>query len=289
MMRLNTGFLLAACTGLLLSGCAPMQPGPDDRESVREAIAAAADGEHRSEANRQRNDARNPVDTLDFFGLNPDMKVVELWPGGGWYSEVLAPVLHQDGKLVAANFDPDSSVEYQARIGNSYLEKLAGEPGIYGEVEVVAFDPPRKVQLGEPGSADLVVTFRNLHGWISNEVAEEVFRAAMEVLRPGGSFGIVQHRAHRGVDVKESARTGYAPEDYVIELAERVGFRLADSSEINANPRDDRDHEYGVWTLPPSFRACRDMSDDERREECMDHYRAIGESDRMTLRFVKPE
>jgi predicted methyltransferase len=289
MMRLNSVFLLAACTGLLLSGCAPMQPGPDDRESVREAIAAAADGEHRSEANRQRNDARNPVDTLDFFGLNPDMKVVELWPGGGWYSEVLAPVLRQDGKLVAANFDPDSSVEYQARIGNSYLEKLAGEPGIYGDVEVVAFDPPRKVQLGEPGSADLVVTFRNLHGWINDDVAEEVFRAAMEVLRPGGSFGIVQHRAHRGVDVKESARTGYVPEDYVIELAERVGFRLADSSEVNANPRDDRDHEYGVWTLPPSFRACRDMSDDERREECMDHYRAIGESDRMTLRFVKPE
>lgn len=288
-MRFNTGFVLAACTGLLLSGCAPTQPAPEDREAIREAIAGAAGGEHRSEAHRQRNDARHPVETLDFFGLSPDMTVVELWPGGGWYTEVLAPVLQENGKLVAASFDPESAVEYQARIGEAYLEKLAEEPEIYGGVEVVVFDPPRKVQLGQPGSADMVVTFRNLHGWINDDVSEEVFRAAMEVLRPGGRFGVVQHRAPDGGDADEWARNGYVPQDYVVELAERVGFRLAGNSEINANPRDDREHEYGVWTLPPSFRACRDIRNEESREKCMEPYREIGESDRMTLLFIKPE
>jgi len=274
---------------LSLLACAPTSPAPDEREAIRAEIAEAADGEHRSEAHRARNSDRNPVDTLDFFGLRNDMKVVELWPGGGWYTEILAPVLHENGQLIAASFDADSEVEYQARIGKAYLEKLAEDPDNYGAVEVVPFDPPRKSRLGEPDSADLVVSFRSLHGWINAEISEEVFRAALEVLKPGGTFGIVQHRAEPGSDPEETARTGYIAEDHVVELAERVGFRLDQRSEINANPRDSRDHRYGVWTLAPSMRACRDLDDESERAECENRYREIGESDRMTLRFVKPE
>ncbi|MCP1727153.1 putative methyltransferase [Natronospira proteinivora] len=272
-----------------LAACAPTTPTDgEQREATRDALTEAAEGAHRSESNRARNSARNPVETLDFFGLRQDMKVVELWPGGGWYTEVLAPTLNENGRLVAASFDTESEVEYQARIGKAYLEKLAEDPDLYGPVEIVAFDPPRKASLGEPNSADMVVTFRNLHGWVNDDVAESVFRAVLEVLQPGGTFGVVQHRAEAGQDASETARSGYVPEDYVIELAERVGFRLQDRSETNANPRDSKDHEYGVWTLPPSMRACRDL-DGAEKTDCEDHYRSIGESDRMTLKFVKPE
>ncbi len=272
---LMTGLLPA----LLLTaiGCAPAVD-EYERSAIRDAIQQAADGEHRSEDHRARNEYRNPVETLDFFGLHPDMTVVELWPGGGWYTEVLAPVLHEEGQLVAANFDPDSDVDYQARLGKEYLEKLAEQPEIYGNVQTRPFDPPKKTTLGDPESADMVLTFRSLHGWIRDDQVEDVFRAAHEVLRPGGTFGVVQHRAEAGADVEDTVEDGYVPEDYVIELAERAGFRLADSSEINANPADTRDHPRGVWTLPPTLA----MGDEDR-----ERYLEIGESDRMTLKFVK--
>lgn len=272
---------------LMLVGCAG--PVKEDREAVRNAIQAAANGDHRSAENIARNEYRHPVETLDFFGLKRDMTVAELWPGGGWYTEVLAPVLHEDGKLIAANFDPETDVEYQARMAESYLEKLADNPAVYGDVSVVPFDPPRRTHLGDPGSVDMVVTFRNLHSWINAGAPESVFRAALEVLRPGGTFGVVQHRARPDAEAEESAQRGYVPESYVIELAERVGFQLEGKSEINANPADDGNHQYGVWTLPPSFRACREIEDDTERENCEADFREIGESDRMTLRFVKPE
>lgn len=287
LMRMMTSLLLAGL--LLVAGCAPTQIDPDDREAVRGAIAEAAEGEHRSEANRARNAHRHPVQTLDFFNLSPDMTVVELWPGGGWYTEVLAPVLREQGHLIAASYDPETDVAYRARMAEEYLEKLAADPAVYGEVSVVPFDPPKKTRLGDPGSADMVVTFRNMHSWINAGAPEEVFRAALEVLKPGGTFGLVQHRAHADADAEESAQRGYVPETYVIELAERVGFRLDGSSEINANPADDKNHKHGVWTLPPSFRACEALDGGEDKQDCREHYREIGESDRMTLRFVKPE
>lgn len=262
---------------ILLSGCAALAP-TDEREETRMALEDAAEGEHRSEENRERNRYRNPVETLIFFGLEPDMTVVELWPGGGWYTEVLAPALHADGQLVAANFDTDSDVDYQAEMGKAYLEKLAADSAIYGNVSTRPFDPPRKSTLGDPESADMVVTFRNLHGWIQNEAEEEIFRAVHDVLRNGGIFGVVQHRAPEGADPGEAAEQGYVPEEYVIELAERTGFRLAERSEINANPDDTADHPRGVWTLPPTLA----LGDEDR-----DKYQEIGESDRMTLKFVK--
>jgi predicted methyltransferase len=283
---------LTAVALLGLQACAPAQNTNEqaDREAVRDAIAAAAVGAHRADAHIARNPYRNPVETLDFFGLEPDMTVVELWPGGGWYTEVLAPVLGDGGgALIAASFDPDSDVEYQARFGRAYLEKLAADPDVYGAVETIFFDPPKKARLGDPASADLVVTFRSLHGWISDGISEEVFRSAWEVLRPGGVFGVVQHRAPEGLDANASAESGYVPEAYVVDLAERVGFRLSARSEINANPRDTRDHERGVWTLPPSLALCRPLDEGEERDACVARYREIGESDRMTLKFVKPE
>ncbi|MEA5444486.1 methyltransferase [Gammaproteobacteria bacterium AB-CW1] len=289
MNALNARSVLLSGVFIGLIGCAAGPEPARDAEAVRAAVAEAAEGDHRSDAHRERNDARNPVETLDFFGLAADQHVVELWPGGGWYTEILAPVLAEHGKLTAASFDTESEVAYQARLGKAYLEKLAEEPDIYGNVEVLPFDPPRKTRLGEPNSADLVVTFRSLHGWVNDEVAEEVMRAALEVLRPGGSFGVVQHRAPAGEDPMEWAQRGYVPEEYVIQLAERVGFRFVDSSEINANPRDEKDHDFGVWTLPPSLRACREMDEGAERDDCIAHFQSIGESDRMTLRFVKPD
>lgn len=274
---LLTRMVIVGAALAMLGGCAALT-ADDPREATRALLEEAAEGEHRSAENRERNRYRNPVDTLMFFGLEPDMTVVELWPGGGWYTEVLAPVLHERGQLVAANFDTDSDVEYQAEMGKNYLEKLAANAEVYGNVTTRPFDPPRKSTLGDPESADMVVTFRNLHGWIQNDAEEAIFRAVHDVLRSGGIFGVVQHRAPQGTDPEAMAEQGYVPEEYVIELAQRSGFRLAERSEINANPDDTANHPRGVWTLPPTLAL-----GDEDREK----YLEIGESDRMTLKFVK--
>lgn len=244
------------------------------------AIAAALAGDHRSEAHRGRDRYRHPAETLRFFGLEPGMTVIELWPGGGWYTEVLAPVLRDQGQLIAAAFPPDSEIEYFRRVQADYERKLANDPGVYANVKVIPFQPPAHNRLGPPGSADMVLTFRNLHNWQKAGTLETVFRAAYEALRPGGVFGVVEHRAAPGTPLEEAVEAGYMPEDYVIELAERVGFRFEARSEINANPADTRDHPEGVWTLPPTLRLGQ-----QDREK----YLAIGESDRMTLKFVKPE
>ncbi|HWP94354.1 MAG TPA: methyltransferase domain-containing protein [Gammaproteobacteria bacterium] len=243
-------------------------------------LDAALAGAHRSEANRARDRHRHPKETLLFFGLRPDMTVIELWPGaGGWYTEVLAPVLRERGRLIAAHFSPDAPGEYYRRNHPLYLEKLKANPAIYDRVAVIAFQPPEQVTLGPDGSADMVLTFRNLHNWMMNDSLDEVFAAAYRVLKPGGVFGVVEHRANEGTDPREIAKTGYVPESYVIELARQAGFILDAKSEINANPKDTKDHPKGVWTLPPTLR----LGDTDR-----DKYLAIGESDRMTLRFVKP-
>ncbi|MGH8494976.1 MAG: class I SAM-dependent methyltransferase [Gammaproteobacteria bacterium] len=242
-------------------------------------IDAAVAGEHRSAEARARDEYRHPVETLEFFGVEGDMTVIELWPGSGWYTEILAPLLKERGRLVAASFSPQAEPEYRAKLHEEYVAILESNPEIYGEVEVVTLDPPAETLLGEPGSADMVLTFRNTHNWINDGVEEEVYRAAYEVLKPGGVFGVAQHRAEPGQDARESAKRGYVPEAYVVEMAGRAGFELDASSEINANPKDTKDYEEGVWTLPPTYR----LGDKDR-----ERYAAIGESDRMTLRFRKP-
>jgi predicted methyltransferase len=237
----------------------------------------AVDGSWRSAANRARDRYRHPAQTLEFFGLRPDMTVIELDPGGGWFTEILAPVLHDQGHLIEAAPAPKGRM---AGMATAFQSKLKSDPAVYGNVRTIPFAPPAMVNLGAPGSADMVLTFRNLHDWLNNDPATlaAVFQAAYQVLKPGGVLGITEHRARP----YESATTAShalhrIPEDYVIALALKSGFQLAGVSEINANPKDDE--TVNVHRLPP------DLSGPAGEHARM---RAIGESDRMTLRFVKP-
>jgi len=241
-------------------------------------IASALAGAHRSPESRARDVHRHPAETLAFFGFKPDLTVVEILPGGGWYTEILAPALREQGKYIAATYGPTAEREYQQRSYHALVKRFEAAPELYGKPEIVLFDPPATLELGAPGSVDQVLTFRNTHNWIRAGVAEQVFAAFHRALKPGGTLGVVQHRAPAGVDPIESAKRGYVAQDYIIELVEAAGFELVASSEINANPKDTKDHPDGVWNLPPVF-----MKKDENRA----HYAAIGESDRMTLRFVK--
>ena len=253
-------------------------------------VEQAMVGEHRSEANIERNQYRHPVGTLSFFGVEDGMTVMEIWPGGGWYTEILAPVMKDHGKFIVASWDVDVPDQpgYRYNLHEAMLKKFAEEPEIYGEVGVVGYSPPQSASLGEADSIDLLLTFRNTHGWINDGVAQDVYAEFARVLKPGGVLGVVQHRAPEGADAAESAKSGYVPEAAVIALAEAAGLVFDGRSEVNANPRDDHEHEYGVWTLPPSMRACRDIENEVEKSDCRTKYRAIGESDRMTLKFRKP-
>jgi predicted methyltransferase len=255
------------------------QTGETGETDVATLIEQAATGDHRSEKNIARNEHRNPVETLTFFGIEPDMTVVELWPGSGWYTEVLAPTL-TDGTLIAANYGPkpEEPDHYRNRVYKEYTQRLKDEE-VFSNTEFTLFEPPEQVELGEPGSADMVVTFRNFHSFIGADAEDQVLATSFKVLKPGGILGVVQHRADEGADVKKTAEKGYVPEAYVIKKAEEAGFELVEKSEINANPKDTKDYAEGVWTLPPSLR----LGDKDRAK-----YEAIGESDRMTLKFQKP-
>lgn len=238
----------------------------------------ALNGEHRKAANAARDDSRHPKATLEFFGLKEDMSVVELAPGGGWYTEVLAPLLRENGAYYAAHYTLNGSA-YTRRSVGAYLQKLGENDDIYGNVTVTTLSPSEQVEIAPAGSADMVVAFRNVHSWMRADTLGETFVAAFNALKSGGVFGIVQHRAKDGRSADAMKETGYVSEDLVIAAAKSVGFELADRSEVNANPKDTADHPKGVWELPPGLRG-----DESTRAARM----AVGESDRMTLKFVKP-
>ena len=240
---------------------------------LKEIIA----GDHRSAENKARDQYRNPLETLTFFGIRPDMTVVEIYPGRGWYTEVLAPYLKGSGTLYAAEHPGDPSYAAVQESLKAFDQKVKAAPELYGEVKRTKLT--KDGDIAPPGSADLVVTFRNVHSWIGSGTANESFAAMFRALKPGGVLGLVQHRGDPNVKHDPKAGSGYVTEDYVIELAKKAGFELAEKSEINANPKDTKDYAKGVWTLPPSLR----LGDEDR-----DKYLAIGESDRMTLKFVKP-
>lgn len=245
---------------------------------VNSLLQQAVHGSWRSSANKARDRYRHPIETLEFFGLRPDMTVIELDPGGGWYTEILAPVLHANGHLIEAAPPPEGRMR---RMAAAFESKLRSDPAVYGNVRSIPFAPPGQVKLGPPGSADMVLTFRNLHDWLNNDPATlaAVFQAAYQVLKPGGVFGITEHRARPYENAAGSSKALHRiPEDYVIQLGLKTGFQLAGVSDVNANPKDDE--SLNVHRLPPDLAGPAD----ERGK-----MRAIGESDRMTIKLVKPE
>lgn len=237
-------------------------------------------GDHRSEKNIARNAYRHPKETLAFLGIKPDMTVVELWPGGGWYTEILAPYLAEEGQLIAAHFDADSDVEYYQKSRQAFDKKMA-ENDIYKQVETVIFNPGESGLAVEAEQADMVLTFRNMHNWMRSEKLSAALDDVYKALKPGGVFGVVEHRADPTTEIDPQAKNGYVNQGYAIQLIEAAGFKLVDISEVNANPKDSANHANGVWTLEPSLRV-PEGADKEK-------YKAIGESDRFTLKFIKPE
>jgi predicted methyltransferase len=258
---------------LLLVACATKST----RETTAQDLTNILAGSQRSEENRARDVYRHPKETLLFFGIRPEMKVLEVWPEPGWYTEVLAPLLREQGQYYAAVIAPDPPSSYITKRLASYHEKLGSLP-LYDRVQVVTL-PSDGGDLVPANSLDMVVTFRNVHNWMAAGDAAQVFRTLYKALKPGGILGVVEHRGNPAVPQDPKAKSGYVNEDYLIKLVEGAGFRLVAKSEINANPKDTKDYEQGVWTLPPSYRlGAKDH----------DKYAAIGESDRATLRFEKP-
>jgi predicted methyltransferase len=253
-------------------------PSVDASTEAKLQVAVASSDRPADEVARDK--WRHPVETLEFFGLRDSMTVVELWPGGGWYTAILAPVLADKGKLVVTNMDPNGPADdHSTQMAKQYASRLASKPNDFARVEVRVIHPPADVTLGPDGSADAVLTFRNVHNWVGAGIADKVFAAAFRVLKPGGVLGVEEHRARSDADPTKAGDTGYVPEAFVIDLAQKAGFRLDGRSEINANPKDTKDWPKGVWTLPPVLR----LGDQDRAK-----YEAVGESDRMTLRFRKP-
>ena len=243
------------------------------------ALQQAVAGEHRSEQHKSRDQFRHPLQTLNFLEVKPDMTVVEIWPGGkGWYTEILAPYLKQKGTLYAAHFSKNSDIPYFRKSLKQFKQKLSTD-NIYSQVFITTLQPPEFTTLAPKNSADRVLTFRNVHNWMKAGQADSVFKAMYQALKPGGILGVIEHRAPAHNIQDPQASSGYVTESYVIKLAEKAGFKLLDSSEINANPKDTARHPKGVWTLPPTLRL---------KEQDKAKYLAIGESDRMTLKFIKP-
>jgi predicted methyltransferase len=278
--------LTAAAIALLTgaAACAPMEQGGSGAPTYNMVAAEAQLQEilaasHRTPANVQRDRYRNPVQTLSFFGVQPNHIVVEIWPGGGWYTEILAPYLKQGGGTYYAV----ANGQGLARV----TEWRTAKPELYGDIKTAAFPAWDAADVRVPdGSADVVLTFRNVHNFRMGyqrpdrqDYTLEAFRQAYRMLKPGGVFGVVDHRLPENADAERERSSGYIKQSTVIQLAQQAGFRLAATSEINANPKDTADWPNGVWTLPPALRL---------GEQDRERYLAIGESDRMTLKFVKP-
>jgi predicted methyltransferase len=263
---------LAALASIAAWSCAPL-PQHYPQGEFGPLLAAP----HRTERNVARDGARHPAEALEFFGVRRDSTVVEILPGsGGYYMEILAPYLRERGRYIAADRDGAAAPQYLAD-HQRLLARLKAEPSLYGKVVVTPFNAGLH-QIAPPGSADFVLTFRNLHNWIERGEIDGALRAFHKALKPGGVLGVVDHRGRDDLTQEAQMKSGYVRQDYAIALIEKAGFKLAASSEMNANPRDTKDHPAGVWTLPPTYR----LKDQDRAK-----YAAIGESDRFTLRFVK--
>ena len=247
------------------------------------AVDNAMSGEHRSAASKARDKYRRPKETLAFFGFRSDMTVVEIWPGGGWYTEILAPALKENGTLYAAQYSVNPPYSYQRRYFGAFLTKAGESPDVYRDVIVTALDFPYQLDIAPSGTADLVVTFRNAHNWVARGYpklsAPLAFKAMFDALKPGGMLGIVDHRWPDPDNEDPFSADGYVSEERLIAFAEEAGFEFAGRTDLNRNAKDTHNHPEGVWTLPPSLAL-----GDEDKEK----YLAIGESDRLTIKFLKP-
>lgn len=249
------------------------------RQATSQKLDAILSGSHRADAHRTRDVWRHPRETLLFFGVRPEMTVMEIWPDPtGWYTEVLAPLVREKGKYYAAVIDAAPGNVNQEKRVQDFRQKLAANPALYDKVIVTPFYADGR-DIAPPGSLDMIVTFRNIHNWMARGTAEKAFAAMYRALKPGGVLGVVEHRGNPAIPQDPQAKSGYVNEQYAIDLIQAQGFRLEAKSELNANPRDTKDYEQGVWTLPPVYR----LGDTDREK-----YTAIGESDRFTLKFVKP-
>ena len=263
--------VIAVAAALLVAACAPTPVARSD------GLARAAAAVHRSPGNVARDRFRHPVETLAFFGVKEDSTVVEILPGsGGYYMEILAPYLKERGRYIAANRDPAAPPQYLAD-HQKLLARLKAEPALYDQVMVTPFNAGLHA-IAPPGSADFVITFRDLHNWLARAELEGALAAFHQALKPGGVLGVVDHRGLANVPQEAQTKDGYVRQDAAIALIEKAGFKFAGASEVNANAKDTKDHPQGVWALPPTYRN----KDVDRAK-----YQAIGESDRFTLRFVK--
>jgi predicted methyltransferase len=263
----------------------PVLPPPpmemDEQAQAVSPLDAILAGSWRSQANKARDQYRHPTETLAFFGVTANQNLIEIWPGGGWYAEILAPLERDGGSYVGIITDPATAgddKEYNERNNKKLRELFAANAEVFGKATLLESAVSAPV-FGAPGSADVVLTFRNVHNWVMDGTENLMFKAMFDVLKPGGTLGVVDHRAKPDQPAAEMKTSGYLPQDYVIGLATAAGFELAGKSEINANPLDTKDYPGGVWTLPPRLAK----GDVDRAK-----YLAIGESDRMTLRFTKP-
>ncbi len=264
-------------SGMLAATVVAVQASESAAQSQLAAILAS---EGRAEGNSARDQYRNPIATLAFFEVTPQQTVVEIWPGrNGWYTEILAPLLREGGQLYCAHWSEQSPREYFRNSRDAFNEKLAAQPQAYDRVQITILEPPDAIAIAPAGTADRVLTFRNVHNWMKAGQADAVFAAMFNALKPGGLLGVVEHRAPAGTTEEVMINSGYVTEARVVELAERAGFEFVGASEINANPQDTADHPNGVWSLPPSLRG----GDIDRSS-----YLEIGESDRMTLKFRRP-
>jgi predicted methyltransferase len=268
-------FCAAVLAGVILvAACAT----DSSRQVTAQTLTSILAGDQRTEENRARDRYRHPKETLLFFGIRPQMKVMEVWPEPGWYTEVIAPLLRDSGVYYAAVTPAPGSKHVTQRLV-AFRAKLAARPDLYQHVQVVNF-PLDGTDAVPPESLDMVLTFRNIHNWMADDKAAQAFASMYRALKPGGVLGVVEHRGNPAVSQDPQAKSGYVNEDYAIRLIEAQGFRLGAKSQVNANPKDTKDYEQGVWTLPPSYRL---------GPKDHDKYAAIGESDRFTLRFVKPK
>jgi predicted methyltransferase len=268
--------LAALAVALVAVACAS---AGSTQETAAEALdRVIADG-HRSAADRARDVYRHPKETLLFFGLRPQMQVVEIWPEPGWYTQIIAPFVKGQGKYYAALSVPHPDNAYVTARIKDFDDKFAAHPEMYGKIELTTFGPGAG-DIAPPGSVDMVVTFRNIHNWMAAGWAPQAFAYMYKALKPGGILGVVEHRGNPELPQDPKAKNGYVREDEAIRLIESQGFALVEKSEINANPKDTKDYPQGVWTLPPVYR----LGDKDK-----EIYAAIGESDRFTLKFVKPK